>query len=329
MEHENSKVFHIGQLLSITTHRLVSPVGNHPIDGVYEILNFLTKDDLMTHQLPRALKACGPWILLQKPELADVDATKVNEKNWRQWLDEQVAKFGELHELTPLNEDDWTRINPLEEAGAIVGDDKVLPVIAGDRSDWTHPLPILPLAGLAPCHPLGRLGHVPGALPAPAWLEGGIVTVTQYVAGFAFDSQGQVALVRKRRPVWQAGKLNGIGGHVEHDDLDSWAAMQREFREETSLDIHDWHRFCTLHGHFTPDSKERFVVHFFTVRVKSLKHTQTTTDEEILVVPLRDIPNHKCLPNLAWLIPMALGINSDSADYFAIHEKYVKHETSS
>lgn len=124
-----TKVFHIGQLLSITTSKLVSPVGDHPIKGVYEILNFLTKDDLMTHQLPRASRACKPWILLQKPELADVDATKVNEKNWRQWLDEQVAKFGELHELTPMNGDDWTHINPLEDLAAMVDKDKILPIV--------------------------------------------------------------------------------------------------------------------------------------------------------------------------------------------------------
>ena len=128
-----TKVFHLGQILSITTGRLVSPVGDHPIDGVYEVLNFLTKDDLCTNQLPRASKACKPWILLQKPELADVDARGVNGENWRQWLDRQVAEFGELHELTPLNEDDWTKIDPLQEAAAMVGDDKVIAVVARDK----------------------------------------------------------------------------------------------------------------------------------------------------------------------------------------------------
>lgn len=49
-----TKVFHLGQLLSITTSKLVSPVGSSPIQGVYEILDFLTKDSLFTHQLPRA-----------------------------------------------------------------------------------------------------------------------------------------------------------------------------------------------------------------------------------------------------------------------------------
>lgn len=130
-----TKIFHIGQLLSVTTGKLVSPVGDHAIDGVYEILNFLTKDDLFTHQLPRASEACKPWILLQKPELAGVDATDVNGENWRQWLDKQVAEFGELHELTPLNGDDWTRIDPLQEAAAMVGEDKVIPVVIGDSDE--------------------------------------------------------------------------------------------------------------------------------------------------------------------------------------------------
>ena len=123
---DSMKVFHLGQLLSITTGCLVSPVGKYPIDGVYEILNFLTKDELYTHQLPRAWKACKPWVLLQKPELSGVDASDVTGENWRSWLDEQVEKFGELHELTPLNGDDWTQIDPVEEARAMIGDDKVI-----------------------------------------------------------------------------------------------------------------------------------------------------------------------------------------------------------
>lgn len=146
--------------------------------------------------------------------------------------------------------------------------------------------------------------------------------MTQYVAGFVFDSWNSVALVRKNRPAWQAGKLNGIGGHVESSDTDAWSAMRREFHEETSLDIDDWHRFCTLRGNKTPDSTEEFTVHFFTARVKSLKGIHTTTDEEILVVPMDRLSYHECLPNLAWLIPMALGMESDSADFFAVFEKY-------
>ena len=56
-----------------------------------------------------------------------------------------------------------------------------------------------------------------------------------YVLGFAFTTDGRVALIQKKRPAWQAGRLNGIGGKVEGTEH-SAAAMVREFREETGVD---------------------------------------------------------------------------------------------
>ena len=38
--------------------------------------------------------------------------------------------------------------------------------------------------------------------------------VTGYACGFLFsDDRRHVVLIRKRRPAWQAGKLNGVGGN--------------------------------------------------------------------------------------------------------------------
>ena len=40
--------------------------------------------------------------------------------------------------------------------------------------------------------------------------------MTRYVAGFLVsDDRYYVALIRKKRPAWQEGRLNGIGGHIE------------------------------------------------------------------------------------------------------------------
>ena len=39
-------------------------------------------------------------------------------------------------------------------------------------------------------------------------------------------------VIKKERPVWQAGLLNAIGGHVEKGEYPV-EAMQREFLEET------------------------------------------------------------------------------------------------
>lgn len=61
-----SKQFHISDVLSITTGRLVS---TRHMDGVYDILNFMTGDNLFTHQLPRASDECKPYLLAQFPQL--------------------------------------------------------------------------------------------------------------------------------------------------------------------------------------------------------------------------------------------------------------------
>jgi len=70
----------------------------------------------------------------------------------------------------------------------------------------------------------------------------------EYVVGFAFSRYGnKVALIRKNKPDWQAGKLNGIGGKVEKDEY-HFDAMVREFREETGVQTNnqDWDLVTTL-----------------------------------------------------------------------------------
>lgn len=61
------KLFHISDVLTVTTGRLVS---RRHMAGVYDILNFLTGDDLFTHQLPRAVQECEPWLKTQFPQLS-------------------------------------------------------------------------------------------------------------------------------------------------------------------------------------------------------------------------------------------------------------------
>lgn len=66
------RMFHIGDVLSITTGRLVSPSG---IDGICDILNFMTMDNLMTHQIPRACEECRPYLFAQYPWLESPEIT--------------------------------------------------------------------------------------------------------------------------------------------------------------------------------------------------------------------------------------------------------------
>jgi hypothetical protein len=139
------KLFHIGDVLSLTTGRLVSP---QAMDGVHEILDFLTGNKLWTHQLPRACEECHPWLRSQFPRLfpeeplvaaalGKLDALIVEgdtrEQRWgriEQWLDDLRFALG-LPEMLPVYEmaaDMHTHIDPVEEAKAMFGDNQVVTV---------------------------------------------------------------------------------------------------------------------------------------------------------------------------------------------------------
>lgn len=79
-------------------------------------------------------------------------------------------------------------------------------------------------------------------------------------------------MIRKNRPEWQAGRLNGVGGKVETTDADGHAAMVREFTEETGVLVPTWHHFASL-------TWEEGVVRFFRAfaPLDTLKMCRTVT----------------------------------------------------
>ena len=124
---------------------------------------------------------------------------------------------------------------------------------------------------------------------------------TKYVAGFLFRAEGrEVALIRKTKPDWQRGKLNGIGGKVEKGEHVQ-SAMEREFREETGWAEVRWNKFCTLQ---VPQAS----VSFFKCMHGDDAVLRSTTDEQVGWFNVQDVlsRNDVVLPNLRWLIPMAL-----------------------
>lgn len=121
------------------------------------------------------------------------------------------------------------------------------------------------------------------------------------VLGFAFDSYGRVALIRKNRPDWQRGKLNGIGGHVESDESVR-VAMSREFSEETGVLIpaDEW----TLRGQMF--KVDHWIVHVFTVRSAKVADARTSTDEHVNLYMLTQMFEwrHHCIANVPALIEL-------------------------
>lgn len=120
-----------------------------------------------------------------------------------------------------------------------------------------------------------------------------------YVAGLFIDlDYKKIALIRKNRPEWQKGKLNAIGGKIERAETPC-KAMAREFKEETGV-VHDvWREFCIL-------KNPKFIVYFF-IGYGKFKSIKDMTDEKIEIIELKDIPQRiDLIPNLKWLIPLAL-----------------------
>lgn len=126
----------------------------------------------------------------------------------------------------------------------------------------------------------------------------------EWVVGFLLDDNAnRVVLIRKNRPAWQAGRLNGVGGKVEPGETVE-DAMLREFREEADVVILDWQHFASL-------TWEEGVVRFFRSFHPSpvLQACRTTTDEAIEVhrvsALLEPGARDGVIPNLLWLVPLA------------------------
>lgn len=123
---------------------------------------------------------------------------------------------------------------------------------------------------------------------------------TEYVVGFAFDTRSRVALIRKNRPAWQAGRLNGIGGHVDPGETPD-DAMSREFHEETGTRLHGWEKYAVMDF---PGAR----IHFYRLRNLHpirLDGLRSTTDETVCVLDSRDLGQVGLIPNLTWLVPLA------------------------
>jgi len=120
-----------------------------------------------------------------------------------------------------------------------------------------------------------------------------------YVNGFMFNEEGtKVALIRKNRPEWQKGCLNGIGGKINEGE-NPIQAMNREFEEESGGKGLDWFQYCTLEG-------EDWSVYFFSTR-GDISDLETKTDEgDIEIHDVNDIQYQMIIKNLLWLVPMAL-----------------------
>jgi hypothetical protein len=111
------------------------------MDGVYDILGYMTGDTLWTHQLLRAGRECKPWLLREYPQLATAKVEELDrqlkqaaspdrERVVNEWLTSQVAALGEVFIVEPIPQDDHDERDPVEELEEMVGANKVIRIDA-------------------------------------------------------------------------------------------------------------------------------------------------------------------------------------------------------
>lgn len=95
-----------------------------PIERVYEICNFLTGDNLFTHQLPRAFRMVEPILKKQYPWLKDIDPDLPFAERFSM-VKELEALHPEPHPVNSLS-DVWLSIDPLAELQQMVDPSKII-----------------------------------------------------------------------------------------------------------------------------------------------------------------------------------------------------------
>jgi len=152
--------------------------------------------------------------------------------------------------------------------------------------------------------------------------------INRYTLGFMFDPQLQlVLLIKKEKPKWQAGLLNGIGGKVEGNERPI-SCMVREFAEETGMVTaeQDWREFLIMQGKemsvgHTERSKDQFKVYCYH-NIGPVEDAKTQTAEEIFGLRIDDkgrlYTGQKYLFNLNWIIPLAIDHRKSQNPYSTV-----------
>jgi len=99
---ESERYFNLGAILNITTGRLFTS-----IDDIYNVLNYLTGEDLTPQQVPTVMEEARDYILSIYPELEGVGETvRINSSlEGIRFLKKQKNIYGKKLSLKPMNKE--------------------------------------------------------------------------------------------------------------------------------------------------------------------------------------------------------------------------------
>lgn len=119
-----------------------------------------------------------------------------------------------------------------------------------------------------------------------------------YVLALLFTAnRRQVVLMRRTRPVWQAGRVNALGGRIKEGEKSSDAA-RREAREECGVDVAEWREVLVWE-----DAEYR--MHVLSAVSELASGARTMEDQEVFLADVAALPAN-VIDNLRWLVPLTL-----------------------
>ncbi len=139
-----TKSFPARVLLTATTGRLLtkSRKDSNGINDLYALLNWMTEDDLFTHQLPRSCRECSPWLLRWFPELKEVEAFLPDldktvkllgaEKGVESWLKKVCKKLSDSYKVPRIPKDDHEHKDAYDELVEMQGTDENIILLGPD-----------------------------------------------------------------------------------------------------------------------------------------------------------------------------------------------------
>jgi len=119
-----------------------------------------------------------------------------------------------------------------------------------------------------------------------------------YVLALLFTAdRRQVVLMRRTRPVWQAGRVNALGGRLV-DGESPVDAARREVREESGVEVKEWAEVLVW-----DDAEYR--MHVMRAVSELARAARTMEDQEVFLADVESLPAN-VIDNLRWLVPLAL-----------------------
>ena len=123
-------------------------------------------------------------------------------------------------------------------------------------------------------------------------------TKPAFVLALLYSLDGrQVVLIRRTRPEWQAGRVNGLGGRLVPGESAA-AAARREVREECGVDVSEWREVLVWED-------AEYVMYVMRGESAQARDARTMEDQEVFLADVHALP-HNVIDNLRWLVPLAL-----------------------